>query len=303
MLLSSPTKPPSPVKVPTPPPELDDDFLIMEAEAPRWFAIPTKTYPNRSKSRQRKTSSTGEEGSTDKVKKDNQSGKAETHPSPGEAGIRSTEEPQTVQRKTKGKKWNAAHEVVSHIPISTTPKMTPGTKMEGLGPEPEVNVDVFSSQEDLPVDDCVKQDKQNIKKQNRCKVSSEEGKAANKAEAQPQKSETTESGETESSVKKTQKKAVESREARRPKASKGGKESPRKRRMKSVKESRGSIQGSGALEEPLPAEAVKEQSQEPSCEEHRDAAPDHQCPPEQDTTPGKGPPHVEILSYLVSSLG
>uniref|UniRef100_A0AAQ4PUJ6 Mif2/CENP-C cupin domain-containing protein n=1 Tax=Gasterosteus aculeatus aculeatus TaxID=481459 RepID=A0AAQ4PUJ6_GASAC len=59
----------TPVKVPTPSAEPEDDFLILEDEKPLWFSIPTKTA-TRKKQREGRTSSSDKDSSTDKSKKD-----------------------------------------------------------------------------------------------------------------------------------------------------------------------------------------------------------------------------------------
>lgn len=55
----------SPVKVPTPPPEPEDDFWILEDDTPLWISIPNKSATSQ-KQRQRSTSSADKNSSTEK---------------------------------------------------------------------------------------------------------------------------------------------------------------------------------------------------------------------------------------------
>ncbi|KAM4606757.1 uncharacterized protein ACJ7VT_016890 [Polymixia lowei] len=187
----------SPVKVPTPAPEPEDDFLILEDEAPLWFSIPRKTDPRQ---RQSKTSSTDEERSTDNGTKDSQAGKAEKRPGSGQAASASTEESQTVHQKTnKNRK--------AGVPATSTVKN--------------------NAVEEIEAGDFMEQDKQHVKKQRRSKVASKQGKAA---------------------------------------------ESLKDGRVKSAKQTRKRLQEPATPEAPLPVEALQDQSQEPSSEEHGGAA-------------------------------
>ncbi|XP_074549862.1 uncharacterized protein LOC141807632 isoform X2 [Halichoeres trimaculatus] len=64
----------SPVKVPTPPPEPEDDFWILEDETPLWISIPTKSATSK-KQRQGSKSSTDKSSSIDKEAKEKVKGK------------------------------------------------------------------------------------------------------------------------------------------------------------------------------------------------------------------------------------
>ncbi|XP_028425659.1 microtubule-associated protein 1B-like [Perca flavescens] len=135
----------SPVKVPTPPPEPEDDFLILEDDRPLWFSIPSKTATSK-KRRQSRTLINDKDRSTDKGTQDSPLGTAQK-PQDSEQ-TKSKLGSQTVNQKTK--KVKGKNDVI----------------------EPE-NDDELPSPEDPPEGDLMEEEKPNKKKQVK-KVPSEE---------------------------------------------------------------------------------------------------------------------------------
>ncbi|KAA8580741.1 hypothetical protein FQN60_013699 [Etheostoma spectabile] len=125
------------VKVPTPPPEPEDDFLILEDDRPLWFSIPSKTATNK-KRRQNRTLINDKDRSTDKGIKDSP---LETAQKPQDSEqTQSKLASQTVNLKTK--KVKGKNEVI----------------------EPE-NEDELPSPEDPPAGAFMEEEKTNKKKQ------------------------------------------------------------------------------------------------------------------------------------------
>ncbi|KAG7224909.1 hypothetical protein INR49_014825 [Caranx melampygus] len=126
----------SPVKVPSLPPEPEDDFLILEDDTPLWFSIPSKTATSK-RVQQSRTASTDKNSSTDKGTEDR----------PLETVQK---EDNQKMKKMKGKEKNEPTQ--------------PGNDEDDL-----------VSPENLPVSDEVEPAKPNKKKQQLLKTSSKEG--------------------------------------------------------------------------------------------------------------------------------
>lgn len=98
----------SPVKVPTPPPEPEDDFWIVEDETPLWISIPTKSATSK-KQRQRRTSSADKNSSVDKKAKERMKGKEEknknenTESRDGTPELSNPEDPPAIDLTEQGK--------------------------------------------------------------------------------------------------------------------------------------------------------------------------------------------------------
>lgn len=129
----------SPVKVPNPPPEPEDEFLILEDDSPLWFSIPSKTATSK-RGQQSRTASTDQNSSTVK----------ETEERPLE----------TVQKEDKQK----------------TKKMKRKKKNELI--QPGNDEGDLVSPESLPVSDEVEAAKPNEKKQQLLKTRSKESDRA-----------------------------------------------------------------------------------------------------------------------------
>ncbi|XP_059182708.1 nucleolar and coiled-body phosphoprotein 1 isoform X2 [Centropristis striata] len=232
----------SPVKVPTPPPEPEDNFLIMEDDSPLWFSIPSKTATSK-KQKPSKSSSTDKDSSTDNGKKD---GRLETAAQKKQESEQTESKPgsQTVTEKTRKMRGKAKKNEVT---------------------EPGNDKDQLSSPEGVPAGDLMEEEKLNKKKQHLKKVPSKE---SDKEEEQPKDSASTETAE-ENPILKTTKKAQKSSDIKKSKTLKGGNENAKTGRAKSLKGGRKVVQEADAVKDTIGDEAGKEQNQ--SSEQHADA--------------------------------
>ncbi|XP_044031705.1 uncharacterized protein si:ch211-161h7.4 isoform X2 [Siniperca chuatsi] len=231
----------SPIKVPTPPPEPEDDFLILEDDTPLWFSIPSKTATSK-RQKQSRTSSTDKDSSTDKG----------TNDSPLE----------TAQKQQESEQDNRK---LGSQTVNQKMKKTKGKDKKNEVTKSVNDKDEFCGPEDLPAGDLMEQEKPNKKKQRLKKVPSKE---SDKAEEQPKDTASRETGEEKPTLK-MEKKAQKSSDAKRSTSLKDGNENAKTRRAKSLNGNRKVTQGSDAIKETVYVEAVKEQSQ--SSEEHADA--------------------------------
>ncbi|XP_010751326.3 nucleolar and coiled-body phosphoprotein 1 isoform X1 [Larimichthys crocea] len=207
-------KPPSPVKVPTPP-EPEDDFLILEDETPLWFSIPSKTAAIK----RQKTPSTDKDSSPD-MRLKHSSG-------------------DTAQKQQESKLGNVKP---GGQTVQKTKKMK-GKEKKNEATEPGNDVDELCSPEELPAGELMEQEKPNKKKQGLKKVPSKE---SDKAEEQPKD---TASRETDEATLKMEKKSQKSSDMKRSKSLKDGNENAKTSRVKSLKGARKETQGSGAVKE------------------------------------------------------
>ncbi|XP_040921200.1 enolase-phosphatase E1 isoform X2 [Toxotes jaculatrix] len=223
----------SPVKVPTLPPEPEDDFLILEDEAPLWFSIPSKSSKKQKPSR---TSSSDKDSSTDKGTKDSAL--------------------ETAQKEDELEKANARLE---NQPVNQKMKKKKGRekKNEAVGPKDDEGE--YFSPEDLPAGDLMEQEKPIKKKQQQLKKTSL--KENDKAKEKPKDTASRESDE-ENPSQKMKKKAQKSSVMKSSKSSKDGKENVQTSRAKSLKETRKAMQESENRKEMVYDEAVMEQDQE-----------------------------------------
>ncbi|XP_062297920.1 glutamic acid-rich protein [Scomber scombrus] len=209
----------SPVKVPVCPPEPDDDFLILEDDAPIRFTILSK---NATKRRQmlNKTSSTDKDSSTDKGMKDVLVSVETTQKQqePDQANTKL----QTVNQKMKKKGKERQKEVT----------------------ETGSDKDEWSTPENFSAGDLVEKDKPNQKTQQRLK------KESNKAEDKP---EDTASRETE---EENSAKPQKSSEVKRSKSSKY--EKAKTSKAKSLKQTRKEMQGSEGVKETVKVRSSEE---------------------------------------------
>lgn len=228
------------MKVPTPPPEPEDDFLILEDDRPLWFSIPSKTATSK-KRRQSKTLINDKDSSTDNGAKNSP---LETAQKPQDSEqTKSKLGSQTVNQKTKTVKGkNKINEVT----------------------EPENDEDELPSPEDLPAGDLMEQEKPNKKKQVK-KVPSEEN---DKEEEQPEDGVSREMHKDKLTLK-MEKKAQKSSDMKRSKSLKDGNENVKKSRATKLKGARKMMQVSDAAKETMSVESVKEQSE--SSEKHAEA--------------------------------
>ncbi|XP_073345016.1 uncharacterized protein [Pagrus major] len=216
----------SPIKAP-PPPEPEDDFLILEDDTPLWFSIPSKSATSK---RLNRTSSNSKDSSTDKGAKDSPIETAQKQQEAEQASSKPGS--QTVNQKMKKMKVKEKKNEVT---------------------EPGNDMDEFCIPEDPPANDLMKQEKPNKKKRLK-KASSEE---SDQAEEPPKD---TTSRETDEEKKPTLEKKAD---MKRSKSLKDGNENAKTSRAKSLKRDKKVPQGSGAVIETVHVEAEKEQSQEP----------------------------------------
>ncbi|XP_035511537.1 nucleolar protein dao-5 isoform X2 [Morone saxatilis] len=195
----------SPVKVPTPP-EPEDDFLILEDDAPLWFSIPSKTASTKRRSI---ASSTDKDSSTDKGSKDNVLETAQQQESEQE-----NDKPrsQTVNQKTKRRK---------------------GKEKKNEVTEPGNDLHELSSPEDLPAGDLM-EEKPDKKKRRLKKAPSKE---SDMEEEQPKDTASSQTDEERPTLK-MEKKAQKSSEMKRSKSSKDGNKKDKTSRATSSKEAR-----------------------------------------------------------------
>ncbi|KAM4533965.1 uncharacterized protein PAE49_022287 [Odontesthes bonariensis] len=226
----------SPIKAPPPPtlPEPEDDFLILEDDAPLWFSIPSKSATSKRPGLS-KTSSTDKESSADKGT-DNSPLESQQERQELEKA-NSKEERQTIKRNIKKKEKN--------------PEVT--------GAENDKN-DLPTSQ-DLPATDLTEQEKPKKKKRQLKKFSSKE---RDNKEDQPKDL------QKEKTSLATKRKANKSSER---KNSKDCKENTNASRANTLKDARKRRQGSDDLKEMehVDVGVVEKQSQEQSSKEPTDA--------------------------------
>lgn len=197
----------SPVKVPTPAPVLDeDDFLILEDDAPVWFSIPRKTTTSK-KQRENRNSSSDKDSSADKGMKD----------SPPETAQKQQESKQTIK--------NLESQVVNQ-----KMKKLKGKEKKNLVTESETDENGLSSPEE-PAGDLMEQEKPNKRKQRLKKAPAKE---SNKAEERPEDAASRDTDE-EAPTLKVEKKPQKSSDAMRFKTSKDGNENAKTSRAKSLK--------------------------------------------------------------------
>ncbi|CAJ1082132.1 uncharacterized protein si:ch211-161h7.4 isoform X2 [Xyrichtys novacula] len=139
----------SPVKIPTPPPEPEDDFLILEDETPLWISIPTKNAASR-KQRQKETSSTDKDSSKE---------------TPAE----------TEQKQQESEQ---ANEKLGSGTLNQKVKKTKGKEKKNKEVEPKNDAPGLPTPKDPPAVDLMEQGKPNKKKQQLKKVLSEESDGA-----------------------------------------------------------------------------------------------------------------------------
>ncbi|GAA6214990.1 microtubule-associated protein 1B-like [Lates japonicus] len=220
----------SPVKVPTPPPETEDDFLILEDDTPLWISIPNKAATSK-KQKQTRSSSTDKDTSTDKGTKENplETAQKEEESEKAKQGIQPVKEKMKKKRGREKKKNKEA---------------LPGN-------------DKFSSPEDVPAGDLVEQEKPNQKKHRRPKPIPLE--KTDEAEEEPQDVANKEPDEERPS-QKIEKKTRRSSKLKSSKSSKDGRENAKSSRAKSLKGARKVTQESEDIKEMVYDEAVKEQN-------------------------------------------
>nr|XP_040023474.1 uncharacterized protein si:ch211-161h7.4 [Gasterosteus aculeatus aculeatus] len=224
----------TPVKVPTPSAEPEDDFLILEDEKPLWFSIPTKTA-TRKKQREGRTSSSDKDSSTDKSKKDSSLETAQKRQESEQA--KNTLGSQSVRQRTnKSKGGEKKNKKIAE----------PGSDKEGL-----------PGLEDLPEGD-LRFEEQPKEKQGKKRATS---KGSDKEQEEQPKDKA--GGEThkEKAPRKTEKKA--------PKSVKCENENAKTSRAESLKRGRRGAHGSAAVKQTTSDEAQKEQSR--GSEEHAEA--------------------------------
>ncbi|XP_008295691.1 neurofilament heavy polypeptide isoform X2 [Stegastes partitus] len=223
----------SPVKAPTPPPEPEDDFLIMDDETPLWVTIPRKNATSKTHGLSR-TSSTEKDSSTDKGKKD----------SP----------PETLQQPQELEKANdkLGSQTVNH----RKKKKKIGKEKNNEEPEPGNDNGELASPQDLPAD-LMEQEEPNKKKQQLKKVPLKENdKAVDRPEDRG-------SGEIEKEKPSQKGKAKQkASKMKKTKSSNEGKQNTKTGRAKSLKGTREELQGSDDSKEMAQVDVVEEQSQE-----------------------------------------
>lgn len=202
----------SQVKAATPPPEPEDEFLILEDDTPLIY-IPSK---NSIRKRQKKTKT--EQSSADKD-------------SPTDNG---TKEP--VEIAQKDEELEKANPKQESQPVNQKMKKK-DKKKEVTGPRNDK--DDFLNSEDLPLGDLVEQEKPHKKKQQLKKVQSKEG---DKADKKPKGSDKIEMETDEETVyQKLEKKTQKSSELKSSKSSKNGKGNTKKQHTEA--EDLGSLSG------------------------------------------------------------
>uniref|UniRef100_A0A3Q3CUQ4 Titin-like n=1 Tax=Haplochromis burtoni TaxID=8153 RepID=A0A3Q3CUQ4_HAPBU len=202
------------VKVPTPPPEPEDDFMILEDDTPLWFSIPSKSAASKKQNHSRIPST--DKDSSDKRTKD-----------------RSLEMPEPQQETEKSKSKLEDQPVDQKIKKKTKKEKN----SEETGPRNEENK--LPAPQDAPAGDLLVQEEPVKKKKQLKKTLSKE---SDEAEDQP---EDTTSRKTEKAKpsKKTERKASKSAETKKQKSSKDGKENTKTQKADSLKASRKELQG------------------------------------------------------------
>ncbi|XP_042366612.1 titin isoform X2 [Plectropomus leopardus] len=202
----------SPVKVAMPPPEPEDDFLILEDDRPLWFSIPTKSATSK-KQRQSKTSSTDRDSSTDKGSKESPAETAEQQQEPEQANSKLGS--QTEEKEKKNEVAESANDE-----------------------------DGLSRPEDLPAGDLMEEEKPDKKKRLK-KVPSKE---RDKEEESPE-DKASRGTDQEKPALQAEKKAQKSSATKTSKFSKDGNENAKTSRAKSLKGTRKVRQGSDVVKE------------------------------------------------------
>ncbi|TNN88819.1 hypothetical protein EYF80_000696 [Liparis tanakae] len=238
-----PRKSLTPVKVPTPA-EPEEDFLILEDDDLFRFSIPSKAATSK-KQRRGQTTSMEKDSSTDTGKKDSS---LETAPKPQESE-QTTHKlgSQTVTQKTKKGKWG-------------------NKKMKEA--EPESYKEALSTPEDLAAGNLMLEEKPSKKKQRLRKVTSKE---SDKEEEQPKDGASGERQEEEP-TRKTEKKASQSSDVKRPTSLKDGNKTAKTSRAKSLKGARKVAQGSDAVKQTM--EEHSQSAEEDAGAENRGSLPD-----------------------------
>ncbi|XP_034717628.1 uncharacterized protein si:ch211-161h7.4 [Etheostoma cragini] len=225
------------VKVPTPPPEPEDDFLILEDDRPLWFSIPSKTATNK-KRRQSRTLINDKDSSTDKGTKDSP---LETEQKPQDSEqTQSKLASQTVNLKTK--KVKGKTEVI----------------------ETENDENELASPEDPPAGALMEEEKTNKKKQVK-KVPSKEN---DKKEKQPEVSRVMHED------KLTLKMEKKSHKSNGMKRSKSSTENGKKSKATNLKGARKGMQGPDAVKETMSVKEQNESSEKHADAEHQDSLSD-----------------------------
>nr|XP_029135513.1 microtubule-associated protein futsch-like isoform X2 [Labrus bergylta] len=222
----------SPVKVPTPPPEPEEDFLLLEDETPLWISIPTKSATGK-KQRPSRTSSTDNDSSKDK-------GTKESPP----------------ERTQEQQESNQTNRKVGHQTVSQEMKKMKEKKKESA--KQRTDTTESTSPEDLPVVELLEQEKPNKKKQRLKKLPPKE---SDKAEEQPEDTAEREREGGEPTLK-TKDKAQKATERKTSKSVKDGKENAKTGTAKSSKGGRKVMQGSDGRKEAAYTETAKEPSKE-----------------------------------------
>ncbi|XP_062235839.1 uncharacterized protein si:ch211-161h7.4 [Platichthys flesus] len=219
----------TPVKVP-PPPEPEDDFLILEDDAPLWFTIPSKTATSK-KRKQSRTDSSDKDSSTDKASKDSpqETGQKEVESEKGELGIHP-------------------------IDLSTKRKKRPEKMNKVTGPENDKHE--LTTPEDLPATsgDSKEQEKPNKKKRQQLKKIP--SKESEKEEEEPKDM------ASRKTVKEKLSQTTEKKKSA--KASEDVKEVAKANTAKSLKRTRKVTKSTEDIKETAGDEAGKEQSQDES---------------------------------------
>ncbi|XP_029979442.1 altered inheritance of mitochondria protein 21 isoform X2 [Sphaeramia orbicularis] len=222
----------SQVKIPSPPPEPEDDFLILEDDTPLLFSIPRKTATSKRQG-QNKTSNTNKDKRTEEDSEETAKNQQESEQE------RSKPASQTVDEKMKKKQGKEAGNGVTESDNDSKEHIVPSVKVDGMDP-----------------------DKPNKKKPQRKKeaTSKDSDKTEDKHKDKPSRK-----MDDENPSQKTEMKTQFSAEKMRSKSSKVSKENLKTNKATSSKKIRKRMEGPEAVNE-----AVEEQHQEQSGEEHGD---------------------------------
>lgn len=207
----------TPVKVPTPPPEPEDDFMILEDDTPLWFSIPSKSATAK-KQRHRTTSSTDKDSSEDKRTKDRP--------------------PETPEKQQESEK--AEDKLESRAVDQKSKKTEKEKNSEVTGPKNDD--DKLPSPHDTPAGDLIIQEEPKKKKQQLKKASSKE---RDETEGQPRDR----AGRKieKENRKKTETKASKSAVTKKPKPSKDVKENAKTHGANSLKTTGKGLQEADAV--------------------------------------------------------
>ncbi|XP_023122063.2 uncharacterized protein si:ch211-161h7.4 isoform X1 [Amphiprion ocellaris] len=229
----------SPAKALTPPPEPEDDFLIMEDDTPLWVAIPRKNAASKRHGHSR-TSSTEKDSSTDKTKKDSS--------------------PETLQKLQESEK---ANDKLGSQTVNQKRRKNIRKEKNSEETEPGNDEGDLPSPQDLPAADLMEQEEPNKKKQQPTKVPS---KDSEKAVDQPKDAASREI-EKEKPSQKVKTKQTSS-EVKNTKSSKDGKQNTKTNRAKSLKGTRKERQDSVDAQEMMQVDVAEEQNQEQNRMDH-----------------------------------